>query len=45
MMKRTEFYEAPTLDIYRIATERGFAQSLGGGLTDYESGGSDSFDD
>lgn len=44
-MKRIEIYEAPTLVIYQVATERGFAQSLGGGLTDYEPGAEDSLDD
>lgn len=45
MEKRMKNYEAPKLEIYNVATERGFAQSLGGGLTDYAPGGDDSMDD
>ena len=45
MKKRIEIYEAPTLEIYQVAMERGFAQSLGGSLTDYSSGVEDSLDD
>lgn len=45
MKKRMKIYEAPILVVYQVATERGFAQSLGGGLTDYAPGEDDSLDD
>lgn len=44
-MKRNALYEAPTLEICLIAMERGFAQSLGGVIKDFENGGDDSLDE
>jgi hypothetical protein len=45
MDKRIVIYEAPKLDVYHITTERGFAQSLEGDITDYGSSGNDLLDD
>ncbi len=44
-MKRNALYEAPALEICLIAMERGFAQSLGGVIKDFENGGDDSLDE
>ena len=42
--KRMKTYSSPTLEIYKVTMERGFAQSLGGDLTDYGPGGDDLMD-
>jgi hypothetical protein len=44
-MNRIAPYEAPKLEIFQIVMERGFAQSLGGNLTDYTPSTEDSLDD
>ena len=44
-MKRIATYEAPKLETFQVVMERGFAQSLGGNLTDYMPSTEDSVDD
>ncbi len=39
------YYEAPSVAVMLVEMERGFAQSLGGVIKDYENGGNDSLDE
>jgi hypothetical protein len=43
-INRMKTYSSPTLEIYKVTMERGFAQSLGGDLSDYVPGENDSMD-
>lgn len=43
-INRMKTYSSPTLEIYKVTMERGFAQSLGGDLSDYVPGENDSTD-
>ena len=44
-MKRTNTYVPPFVELFSVVVEKGFANSFGGGITDYNRNDGDELDD